>query len=204
MARSDLLGIQIHRSRPPERRKDQYYLYRLADVNTFPTYFAPNIRYFMDESFFRAWEIRKSMTTTELVRTDVPNMVFEDCLVFLEVGLAQDIISQLFPADKRTLTPSCCKFVNLTLAVRRLTTYKGPDHFSLAGASVQAIFSFFGPYLSQAIDESKLREWEKETGQLETTDCVEVQLRDPTSRHGILKLRIGWGPGYQLVNSLYI
>jgi hypothetical protein len=68
---------------------------------------------------------------------------------------------------------------------------------------VEAIFAFFGPYLFQAIDESKLREWEKEDRQLEITDCVEVQLRDPTSRHGILKLRIGWRLAHGLVNSLY-
>ncbi|KAK0755175.1 hypothetical protein B0T18DRAFT_400801 [Schizothecium vesticola] len=140
----------------------------------------------MEESCLRAWEMRRSITGTEVVRIDVPKVVFEDCLMFLEVGLAQDLISELFPADKRMITPSCC-----------------PDHFSLTGASVETIFAFFGPYLFQAIDQSKLREWEKEEQRPEITECVEVQLRDPTSRHGILKLRIGWSLAHGLVNSLY-
>ncbi|KAK3386538.1 hypothetical protein B0H63DRAFT_467934 [Podospora didyma] len=32
----------------------------------------------------------------EIVRTDIPQVVIEDCLMFLEVGYAQDIISELF------------------------------------------------------------------------------------------------------------
>ena len=83
-------------------------------------------------------------------------------------------------------------------------TFKGPDHYYIRGASVKAISALFGAYIFQSIDESELRNWEKENGQLETTDCVEMQLlRDPTSRHGILKLRIGWRLGNPIVNSLY-
>jgi hypothetical protein len=156
----------------------------------------------MDESCLRAWEMMRSAMGTEVVRTDVPKVVFEDCLMFLEVGLAQNLISELFPADKRMITPSCCKFMFSTFS-GSTSNYEGPDHYSLTGASVEAMFAFFGPYLFQAIEQSKLREWEKEEKRPETTECVEVQLREPTSRHGILKLRIGWSLGHELVNSLY-
>jgi hypothetical protein len=63
----------------------------------------------MDDSALRAWEMRRSSIGTEVVRTDVPLSAFEDCLMFLEVGSAQDIIAELFPPDKRTPHPSCCK-----------------------------------------------------------------------------------------------
>lgn len=73
---------------------------------------------------------------------------------------------------------------------------EGPDHYFLRGASIATLSAFFGAYIFQAIDESELRNWEKENRHLETTHCVEMQLlRDQTSRHGILKLRIGWRLG---------
>jgi hypothetical protein len=114
ITRSDLLGIQVHRPRPLERSRDQYWFYKFstADADTFSTYFSPRIRSFMEESCLRAWEMRRSVIGTEVVRTDIPKLMSEDCLMFLEVGLIQDLISELFPADKRIVTPSCCKFVH--------------------------------------------------------------------------------------------
>ncbi|KAB2099596.1 hypothetical protein AG0111_0g12097 [Alternaria gaisen] len=175
--------------RPTERNRDQYHIYKFAtmDMTVFSRYFPPRLLQFMDDRALRAWEMRKSSTGTETVRTDVPWSAFEDCLMFLEVGSAQDVIAELFPPGQRIPSPSCC-----------------PDHYFLRGASTEALSAFFGAYIFQAIDESELRKWEKENRQSETTDCVEIQLlRDPTSRHGILKVRIGWRLGNPLVNSLY-
>ncbi|KAF1354393.1 hypothetical protein EJ07DRAFT_158545 [Lizonia empirigonia] len=167
---SGLKDIHVtSRPRPAERSRDQYHIYKFAtiDMPVFSRYFPPRLLQDIDDSALRAWEMRKSSTGTEIVRTDVPWSAFEDCLMFLEVGSAQDIIALLFPPDKRTPCPSCC-----------------PDHYFIRGASTDAISAFFGAYLSQAIDESELRIWEKENQQLETTDCVEMQLlRDPTSPH---------------------
>lgn len=80
------------------------------------------------------------------MRTDLPKVVFEDCLMFLEVGFAQDFISELFPVNKRMITPSCCKFVYFPIYCS-MSNYGGPDYYSLTGASVEVIIAFLGPYL---------------------------------------------------------
>lgn len=114
----------------------------------------------------------------------------------------------------KTLLLSYFHPINARLILRAVSPYpaschsdsdvEGPDHYFLRGASVSALSTFFGAYIFQALDESELRKWEKENQKLETTDCVEMQLlRDQTSRHGILKLRIGWKLGNPIVNSLY-
>jgi len=190
-SRANWLDIQLStRPPPPEAARDRYHTYKFArmDLGIFANYFSPRLLQVMDDSALRAWEIRKSsLTGTEVVRTDVPWLVHQDCLMFLEVGSAQDIIVDLFSPEKRVPHPSCC-----------------PEHYFLRGASTSAISTFLGAYLAQAIDESDLRVWEKENQQGTTTDCVEMQLlRDRSSRQGILKLRIGWRRGQAIVNSLY-
>jgi hypothetical protein len=46
--------------------------------------------------------------------------------------------------------------------------------------------------------------WEIKTQRLETTDCVELELRDETSTHGRLRMRIGHQKGQLLTNQLYV
>jgi len=208
VSRANWLDIQLStRPPPPEAARDRYHTYKFArmDLGIFANYFSPRLLQVMDDSALRAWEIRKSsLTGTEVVRTDVPWLVYQDCLMFLEVGSAQDIIVDLFSPEKRVPHPSCCEWKPTPFVTQGLTWTEGPEHYFLRGASTSAISTFLGAYLAQAIDESDLRVWEKENQQGTTTDCVEMQLlRDRSSRQGILKLRIGWRRGQAIVNSLY-
>uniref|UniRef100_A0A1Y1N695 Uncharacterized protein n=1 Tax=Photinus pyralis TaxID=7054 RepID=A0A1Y1N695_PHOPY len=121
MVPAQLQGLHItSRPRPAERNRDQYHVYKFAtmDMTVLSSWFSLRVLQAMDDSALRAWEIRKSSTGTEVVRTDVPWSAYEDCLMFLDVGGAQDIIAELFPPNKRTPNPSCCKSISRLLSFR--------------------------------------------------------------------------------------
>lgn len=109
---ADLLDIHVaSHPRPVEKIRDQYHIYKFATIDNpaFSSYFPPRLLQAINDSALWAWEMRKSSTETEIVRTDVPWSAFEDCMMFLEVGSAQGIIAMLFTPDKRTPCPSCCE-----------------------------------------------------------------------------------------------
>jgi len=80
----------------------------------------------------------------------------------------------------------------------------GSDYCVLKGASLSSVRTFFGDLVYKGIDQSGLRRWETKMQRLETTDCVELELREENSTYGRLRLRIGNQVGLPLTNQLYV
>jgi hypothetical protein len=75
--------------------------------------------------------------------------------------------------------------------------------YTFQGASISAIDSIFGPQIRQAIQESQLRKWEMKHSLVKTTDCVTADVTRKQPRRCIFRLRIGFGIGIIIANSLH-
>lgn len=91
------------------------------------------------------------MQITECVRTMLPRDSFQDVIISIDVGSADELARLLFPHIE--------------------------DHANSVsrGASVSAIQSIFPSRICNAIEESELRIWERSQLRQDTTDCVAME-----------------------------
>ncbi|KAJ5803757.1 uncharacterized protein N7518_000060 [Penicillium psychrosexuale] len=132
--------------------------------------------------------------TSECVEARVPFDADQDAIIYIDVGSALKLADMLFPAASERVAsilqsdPSSVSRIDFA-------------HFTLQGASVPAIRLLFGTSIYEGIDQSELRNWEKDRLLLDKTDCITIQLRREQPEYGIIRLRVGFWPGVNLVNE---
>ncbi|KAA8652771.1 protein hrmA [Aspergillus tanneri] len=192
------------------------WTYNASNLDAVADIFGERIYSAVESSAGRLIEKAKSSISriTESIRSKFPRNNSEDAIVCLNIGFGSDLIRSLFPTAYRSLfsleTNSREQLV--TNSARVLLQQQGPiisatedrnAYFTIEGASVSAIDSIFGPQICQAIQESQLRKWEIEHSLIRTTDCVTVDICRKQPQYGIIRLRIGFGLGIIIANSLH-
>lgn len=110
--RPDFDARTIRQQRPPERGHDEYSRFKMAKLEHVASFFPPRLCEAINESTIRAWEITKDpkVLATEGVRTEIAETGNYDGVMFLDVGYAQEIATELFPFANRAMVSSCCKY----------------------------------------------------------------------------------------------
>jgi hypothetical protein len=76
-------------------------------------------------------------------------------------------------------------------------------YFTIIGASIAAIKSFFLSEVYDAIDASDLRAWEKQHFLTETTDCVTMKVFREEPHRGTISVRVGYFKGFPILERLF-
>lgn len=76
-------------------------------------------------------------------------------------------------------------------------------YFTLMGASIAAIKTFFHSEIYDAIDASDLRAWEKEYFLTDTTDCVTMKVFREEPHRGTISVRVGYFVGFPILERLF-
>ncbi|KIW13805.1 hypothetical protein PV08_08997 [Exophiala spinifera] len=110
----------------------------------------------------------------------------------LQIGAADKIAAILYPNIKLDISTNYAS-----------DSVKDDAYFTLIGASIKAIKSFFPKDLCDAIEASDLRDWEKTHFLLESTDCVVTHISRTKPHIGTISIRVGYALGVLLLNKLY-
>jgi hypothetical protein len=112
----------------------------------------------------------------------------DDTVFYLQIGGVEDFARALFP------NPIHAEFAD------------APSNdgacILLKGANVSGIASLFSAESFGAIEASNLRSWEKERGQLNTTDCVTMKMFRAKPSWALLIVRVGVFAAYAVSHRL--
>lgn len=112
---------------------------------------------------------------TECAVAILPDGVYQDILLWLDVGLRNRLAIELFPEAQQQLT--------ITQSGSRVT---------LEAASVSALETVFPAVLTEAINQSQLRQWERKGHVEDATACVRLTVGPGSLDHGTLCLRLAY------------
>lgn len=175
---------------------------------------------------------RGRIVQTECVKTHFSRLDFQDALVWVNVGRASDLVAILFPdtsskiltflldksfrgssnslsSDSQQLDsslPNIGKSGDCSLLGECFANYwKAEDqaYFTLKGASFEAVTSIFSHDVTDAIETSQLRLWERDHLLLDTTDCVVMQVWRGIPHRAVIRLRMGFVSGMNIATKLY-
>lgn len=121
------------------------------------------------------------------IKTFLPSQCQQDVLVELDIVQSNTLGMSLFPSFDASYSP---------------TDGEGEMELSFQGASVGAFSSIFPLGICKAIDESELREWEKDHRLMAETNCVSMKLNH-RQQHWKLRLRVGFFAFCLIINDLY-
>jgi hypothetical protein len=199
---------------------NMHWKYHAASLEAIYIIFGNHIRDAIERAPVRIRERARSETLqiTECVRTNLPHQSFQDGMIWLDVGPAVEFAKILFPASRHMSIPSPGngyeEMVDSGLDIGKLNAIVSEvfrsdlrvedyAYYSLHGASVSAIRTVFGDRISNAIENSELRTWEKQHLLIETTDCVKMQLSRKKPHYGVVCLRIEFTIGIHIADILY-
>ncbi|KAF1994493.1 hypothetical protein P154DRAFT_527053 [Amniculicola lignicola CBS 123094] len=176
-------------------RHNTHWKYHGASLEGIRIVFGNGLYEFLEGTLVRQGEkeVTPTLQTTECVRMNVPRRNFQDVIICIDVGPAREFARILFPqASHKMLFPNDAEDGQA----------KDTTSFTLNGASAQAIELIFAPRIRKAIENSNLRKWERERGDLriDVTDCVMMELTD---NDGTLYLRTGFIDSISIAKDLY-